>query len=560
MKLFRILALGVMFSLIGGNTLLSSTGLKLADFTDTSTLPTEDTWIIIDSSAPLKDEFKGLKTALGKAERDNREIKLMFPNIVKIPRYAFYVSYQQSITSLVSVSASKATTIGDYAFLYCTALTEVNIPLATDIGDAAFAGCSALTEISLPKVINIGYQAFKDCDALTEVDFPNATDIGDYAFYGCSALTKVHIPLATTIGDYAFYGCSALTKVHIPLATYIGDYAFLDCSALITMIIATSSTLQNIDPNAFSGFDTSNITIITRAGANKNKFTDLNLDFKEILLIGGNTLLSSTGLKLADFTDTSRLPTEDTWIIIDNSGTTDDFRGLKIVLGKAEIENREIKLVFPNIVTIPREAFYTIDEQPIKSLISVSASKATYIGYYAFGNCSALAEVNIPKAIYIGHAAFWNSSALAEVNIPKVTTIGVSAFYDCDALTEINFPLATDIGDYAFGSCSALTEVNFPLATDIGDMAFLYCTALTEVNIPKATYIGEGAFSVCSSLTTMIIATSSTLENIDADAFVSPYDSSSSSTDTTKITVTTSHANKNADKFTGFDFKEVIGQ
>ena len=65
----------------------------------------------------------------------------------------------------------------------------------TSIGDYAFSYCSGLTSITIPNsVTTIGYRAFEGCSGLTSVTIPNSvTTIGSYAFKDCSSLKEVHI-------------------------------------------------------------------------------------------------------------------------------------------------------------------------------------------------------------------------------------------------------------------------------------------------------------------------------------------------------------------------------
>ena len=90
------------------------------------------------------------------------------------------------------VIPNSVTSIGDYAFYYCTGLTSVTIPNSvTSIGDGAFSGCTSLTSVTIPNsVTSIGYEAFLSCSGLTSVTIPNSvTSIGEAAFYYCSGLT-----------------------------------------------------------------------------------------------------------------------------------------------------------------------------------------------------------------------------------------------------------------------------------------------------------------------------------------------------------------------------------
>ncbi len=114
---------------------------------------------------------------------------------------------------------------------YRQSITAVSLPEGlTSIGDWAFAFCSALTAVTIPdSVTNIGNYAFYGCSSLTGVTIPDSvTSIGGYAFRGCSTLTAVTIPdSVTSIGNYAFYGCSALTSVTLPASVIIiSSYAF----------------------------------------------------------------------------------------------------------------------------------------------------------------------------------------------------------------------------------------------------------------------------------------------------------------------------------------------
>ena len=144
------------------------------------------------------------------------------------------------------------TTIGNYAFAYCSSLTSVTIPdSVTTIGGSAFSGCSSLrefngkyasdngrcliidgtlnsfapaglSEYTIPdSVTTIGYGAFAYCSSLTSVTVPDSvTTIGAWAFRGCSSLTSVTIPdSVTAIGIYAFYNCSSLTSVYCKAIT-----------------------------------------------------------------------------------------------------------------------------------------------------------------------------------------------------------------------------------------------------------------------------------------------------------------------------------------------------
>ena len=85
----------------------------------------------------------------------------------------------------------------------------------TSIGDFAFCYCS-FTSIVIPNsVTSIGMRAFRCCDSLESITIPaSVTSIGHQAFYGCDSLTKVIIPASvTSIEEEAFYYCDELRTI-----------------------------------------------------------------------------------------------------------------------------------------------------------------------------------------------------------------------------------------------------------------------------------------------------------------------------------------------------------
>ena len=72
-----------------------------------------------------------------------------------------------------TIDGKKVTSIGGYAFEYCTSLTSITIPNSvTSIGDYAFSNCRSLTSITIPNsVTSIGVCAFEYCTSLTLIFF-----------------------------------------------------------------------------------------------------------------------------------------------------------------------------------------------------------------------------------------------------------------------------------------------------------------------------------------------------------------------------------------------------
>ena len=111
------------------------------------------------------------------------------------------------------------TSIGSYAFYYCTSLTSVSIPNSvTSIGSHAFYNCTSLTSVSIPNsVTSIGSHAFNGCSQMSQVTLSdNLQYIYDYTFCNCSSLKSISIPeKVQVIYVAAFYGCSELSEIYV---------------------------------------------------------------------------------------------------------------------------------------------------------------------------------------------------------------------------------------------------------------------------------------------------------------------------------------------------------
>ena len=211
--------------------------------------------------------------------------------VVAIGDYAFY-GYSSLGYDLTSVTIpASVTSIGEYAFQYCSRLTSVNIPESvTKIGKNAFCLCSSLTSVTIPNsVTKIGFSAFQSCKSLSSVIIRGSeVEIEKFAFAYCSSYLKCAYPntmqnpfpadfhamsypknaiisgnviygpdrksvlfvaynedgdysvpsYVTEIGDEAYRYLPNLTAININNdVTSIGDHAFADCNALENVIL-----------------------------------------------------------------------------------------------------------------------------------------------------------------------------------------------------------------------------------------------------------------------------------------------------------------------------------
>jgi hypothetical protein len=144
------------------------------------------------------------------------------------------------------------TNIGNYAFCSCSRLAAIMVDtnnLAYSSVDGVLFNKNQIALIQYPagkagshytipdSVTSIGGFAFSYCTSLTSITIPNSvTSIGDAeilwpgAFYGCYSLTNVTIGNSVTyIGDCAFADCPSLTKVYFKgSAPSVGLNVFLN--------------------------------------------------------------------------------------------------------------------------------------------------------------------------------------------------------------------------------------------------------------------------------------------------------------------------------------------
>ena len=150
---------------------------------------------------------------------------------------------------------SGITSIGTYAFYYCSRLTSITIPSSvTSIESVAFYYCYSLASITIPNsVTSIDSSEFYSCTSLTSIAIPAAvTSIGGGAFYNCYSLASITIPSSvTSIGVNAFQNCYSLPSITIPSGvTSIEGTSFSTCASLASITIPSSVT--SIGVNAFN--------------------------------------------------------------------------------------------------------------------------------------------------------------------------------------------------------------------------------------------------------------------------------------------------------------------
>lgn len=126
-------------------------------------------------------------------------------------------------------------------------------------------------------------------------------------------------------------------------------------------------------------------------------------------------------------------------------------------------------------------------------------SNAKRVRSKAFAECKLLTSVNLPKATYIGTYAFENCTSLKNISV-SVGTISSYAFSGCTSLETVDLPVTSNIQNSAFSGCTSIKNVNVPKVTMIASYGFAGCIALKSVALPRITTIGSCAFFNCTAL------------------------------------------------------------
>ena len=154
----------------------------------------------------------------------------MMSSFTEIYPYMFYNvdSFSGAYVFLTDVTTDNITSIGDYAFNYCSilALTALSNTI-TSIGNFAFNYCSILALTSLPSSLtSIGNSAFYFCSVLAITFLPSGLiSIGSNAFRRCTFLSRMWIPATCItiptpgVSSAPFYQCTSTPAIYCEAAS-----------------------------------------------------------------------------------------------------------------------------------------------------------------------------------------------------------------------------------------------------------------------------------------------------------------------------------------------------
>ena len=408
-------------------------------------------------------------------------------NVTSIGAYAFKDSKLKSVdltgiediaagtfmncTDLATVTGlSSVVTIGDYAFMGCSALanesarlTLVNVESigkyafaestirsftgrnVETIGAYAFANTPNLKTVKFVKASSIGSHAFYNTYILEEAEFGAVTEMGDYAFafttYNentqLSQKTFKFATGTTEIGAYAFYFSHSVSEfetayypgilrsVTIPnTVKKIGDYAFMFASSLTSVEL---SGVEEIGNSAFyqSGLtkvDLSSIRVIGDMAFIASEYlAEVTLgNFEQI----GKLVFAETAITKLEIPNLTDLSFDDSWFELDDGGNWVEVTGKKTARvapgafgGMSQLKTVTVKgegklSVVDNVLYVDNAEGKVLLLYPAKRAGSeyTPVNGTVRIGDYAFYNTYNLEKVTIPYTVKaIGSYAFFNS-------------------------------------------------------------------------------------------------------------------------------------------------------
>ena len=164
------------------------------------------------------------------------------------------------------VIKGEVTTIGNYAFYYCTGLQNVDISgSVTSIGQYAFSECVGLENVTISSPVkSIGSYAFEKCSKLTNITFPSSvTSIGDYAFSLCSGLTKIESLAETppTCSSKSFFDVDRSKCVLIVPENSVEAYKTAEGWKEFSSIVTTGINAVTLESNVVEVYSTSGMLV-----------------------------------------------------------------------------------------------------------------------------------------------------------------------------------------------------------------------------------------------------------------------------------------------------------
>ena len=401
------------------------------------------------------------------------------------------------------------TSIGDYAFYYCTALTSVTIPdSVTSIGDGAFYHCTSLASINVSDsnpsfdslngvLFNKDFSTLIKCPARMSGDYTvpaSVIFISDSAFQECTHLSSIFfLAEPPGLGQSVFGQQTLFYRNGFPgwgtsfggRPTHLCAFTIKDDGVTIESCTISGVSKHLYIPASIAGYPVTSIHDAAFYGA--TNLTAVTIPD------------SVTRIGLAAFADCPLLNTVvlgtslsgiGNWAFYNCPSLTKIYgRGIAPAHGSSVFGGTPATIYYrpgcsgwgdfyADCPTVLLPFDYTAERYNV----TINA----YLGTDS--------HVDIPQSIEgepvtaIGDSAFEDCAFLESVAIPNsVQAIGKAAFCNCPLLSDLILPDALrDIGAWAFAGCGSLSALILPYPVDfIGDYAFAFCPSLAEIYVTR---------------------------------------------------------------------------
>lgn len=405
---------------------------------------------------------------------------------------------------------STVTSLPKYCFSGCTALTTVSFPGIQTIGEGAFLNCSALTgELTIPKGASVAYKAFDGCKGITSIVLHSGMTSGESWHNGCflsmSGVTSVSIiddgnhTIPANVFGHASFSTDGVSLNIDNTITGIGDYAFnhanfptkLDLSSQFTSYGASAFEGNT----AFKGNNGDGIIAVQKP----TSASSVTVHDKAFWNTG------ATEIDIYPNVDYSKCKPNDAYY----TAGYGPYNGEKI---------NKIKFT-DGITSVPDYVFLNASDIPSSCTVTWPTDP-THIGNGAF--CGVQFTAALPKEMSgegtIGEYAYARNNMSGDITIPTgCIKIGSNALYDCDKITKITVPsTTTSIGDFAFSGCATLASVELPTLTS-GDPQLTLGGGFIA-NDPKLT-----AFTITNAVKTIYCCSNGDRNNASFSSLTSPF-------------------------------------
>ena len=485
----------------------------------------------------------------------------------------YLAPWSEHCVEITNVTISDGvTSIGSYAFCYCS-VKSITLPFGLKhIGSSAFFNCPNIQQINIPDSVEyIDPYAFSCCKGLHTVQLPaSLTLISEELFAECDNLRNLSIPdTVTEIGANAFLRCTAFSLTGLPSSIKsIGAAAFANCGRIESL--ALPKTLESIGEAAFGG------TIIDKAsfdgtlekwaaiGGDGCGIARDKIDFLEHICnfsgweydehkhwqscscgktqnegahTGTGEICDVCGAALSEALGSGSIDGGLSWslsrsgaLTISGSGKMPDFSSVANAAPWDEQKDKiQSAVIESGVQSISGGAF-----SGCTALEKVGISDTVaQIDLNAFDGCTSLAAFEVAE----GNKAFLSDGGVlfsadkkllrcpvgksADCTVPSGTVaIAGGAFKDCVGLESLVIPdSVVSIGKSAFENCAALKRITLPKSiAKLEALTFSGCAALAEITLPDSVKtLGEKVFSGCAALKSVRIPAEVTV--IPTEAF-----------------------------------------